>query len=213
MDQVHAIGCRNSLFPNVFSERSEASLIPLECALDEAIADFPGGAFARLGSRSAKDTPTAILTGCRVETGKQVIALLTDRSRRVAFDLRLCVRHAYSPWIFLRDWRDFHWSTEFRCFLFEGELVGVSEYHHAVTAAFEYDKKQIAMLDEATRMLANRLRQVLGSSNVVFDIFMTWQDPPIATLIELNPWGTSTDPCLFSWDNRDFDGSIRFRPP
>lgn len=72
MDQVHAIGHRNGLFPNVFSERREASLIPLECALDAVLADFPGGAFARLGSRSAKDTATAILTGCRVEQASRL---------------------------------------------------------------------------------------------------------------------------------------------
>lgn len=99
------------------------------------------------------------------------------------------------------------------CFLFEGELVGVSEYHYSSATVFEYNQRQIVMLEQAARQIAVMLRSTLGSTNVVFDISMTWGEGPIATLIELNPWGPSTEPCLFSWDTWDFDGSIRVRSP
>jgi hypothetical protein len=211
-EQTHALGRRNGVFAHCFAEGFDSSLAELEAALERALLEFPGGAFARLGSRSAKDTPTGILSACRVESGAQVIKLLTDHSRRVAFDLRWSLQHNYRPWIFLREWQDFDWSSELRCFLLQGRLVGISQYHHAAELMTRYSEPQIVALKAAIQQTANSLTAAFGPISMVFDVYLTWNDGPTASLIELNPWGHPTDPCLFSWDEPNFDGSVRFRP-
>lgn len=208
-EQVHALGRKNGVFVHSFEEHHDDSLARLEAALDEALTGFPGGAFVRLGSRSAKDTPTAILTDCRAERGRDAIALLSDHSRRVAFDLRRCLKSGYQPWLFLREWRDFHWSSEFRCFLLAGRLAGISQYH-AVPSG-ENPGARPERISELIGAMAGVLRETLGPVNLVFDVCIDETREPAATLIDMNPWGPPTDACLFSWQRHDFDGSLRVR--
>lgn len=209
--QFHALARKNGVFAHGFEEHHDDSLASLEASLDEALADFPGGAFVRLGSRSAKDTPTAILTGCRAERGRAIIALLTDGSRRVAYDLRLCLRNAYLPWIFLREWRDFHWSSEFRCFLLAGRLAGISQYHHALPFPGGNRAVQLARIPALVEEMVQVLQAARGLETAVFDVCMEETGKPAGTLIDINPWGPPTDACLFSWQRHDFDGSLRIQ--
>jgi hypothetical protein len=95
----------------------DASLIELRHSVDEVLADQPSGAFVRLGSRSPKDTPLGVATGCRASDGSEALRLLTAGSKRVAFDLSRSLRHSYRPWVFLRTWQQIDWFAEFRCFL------------------------------------------------------------------------------------------------
>jgi len=210
-EQVHALGRRNGVFAHCFEDIGSDSLATLERALDKALAGFPQGAFVRLGSRSAKDTPAAVLTGCRANCGRDAISLLTGGSRRLFFDLRLCARSGYRPWIFLREWRDFPWWAEFRCFLFEGRLAGISQYHHRLALPAMCRSMPLGSLPRMLSPVAELLNDAFGEINLVFDVFITGTDSLSATLIEINPWGPPTDACLFSWENRDFDGSIRIR--
>jgi hypothetical protein len=57
-----------------------------------------------------------------------------------------------------------------------------------------------------------RFLSAWGKADVTFDV---WIANAVAggsaMLIEVNPWGAPTDPCLFSWQDRDFDGSFRIR--
>jgi hypothetical protein len=209
--QSHALGRRNGIFTHCFEDVGDDCLITVVRALDDAIAGFHSGAFVRLGSRSAKDTPTAILTSCRAWCGREVIALVTGGSHRMSFDLRLCVRNGYRPWVFLREWRDFPWWAEFRCFLCERRLVGISQYHHRHALPAMVRSLPLDSLAQAVSPIARSLSEAFGDLDLVFDVFIAEPECRSATLIEINPWGPPTDACLFSWEHRDFDGSIRVR--
>lgn len=92
--QVHAIGRANGIDRHCFEECGDARLAELARILDEALRGFARGACVRLGSRSPKDTPAGLATGCRATTGLEAIGLLTSGSRRIAFDLPLPARPA-----------------------------------------------------------------------------------------------------------------------
>lgn len=201
--QVHALGHRNGVRGHTFKSVGTDELRSLADTLDCALAGFPGGAFVRLGSRSPKDAPFGLMTGCRASSSAQVIRLLTDGSQRVAFDLRLALRYGLAPRIYLREWHDIPWEAEWRCFFHHGGLVGISQYHRRPLS--EPDRRRAELARPAIESMAATLHREMGDGPLVFDVFI---DTNGVRLIELNPWGEPTDACLFDWQ-RPFDGTLR----
>jgi hypothetical protein len=210
-EEVHALGRLNGIHGHCFQRSSPGTLEGLTARLDDALRRFPQGAFVRLGSRSPKDTLASMQTGNRAFNGAQAVRLLTGGSERISFDLRRCLRAAYTPWIFLRRWCEIPPESEFRCFMREGRRVGVSQYHHG--SHFEgLDAKQtLECLRERILAYFPLLAAHSHMTTAVFDLIITpGSDRPV-TLIELNPYGMSTDPCLFSWSAQDLDDTLRVR--
>lgn len=178
-------------------------------ALETMIGDtLPQGAFLRLSSVSFKK-PEVAQTPCfdiedamnvMCSPNERVAAFITDAIEE-EYPLSLVV----SPWVDIPKW------SEFRLFIRDGVLVGLSQYwwdrsfpeihqhHEAIRASI------LAFLDE--------FLPKLHLPTVIVDVSVqTGTDGIGATsLIELNPFIRRADACLFSWDNGgDFDGSFRF---
>ena len=139
--------------------------------------------------------------------------MLTEASARVAFDLKLALNNNYNPHIFVREWIDMPDWTEFRCFMRNRKLVGISQYDcknlgHCPNIA-KYENKirlSIESFFEQFRLLSHL-------DTVIFDVFLevdkNMHEPLIKVkLLELNPFFKKTDYCLF--EQADFDGSLRF---
>ena len=97
--------------------------------LDDAIKAFPNGAFVRLGSRSPKDAfvrPEQF----RVRSGAEAFTVLMAGSERIYSDLQAALTFEYTPHIFLREWMDIPKCSEFRCFMRDRQLVGISQYFY-----------------------------------------------------------------------------------
>lgn len=201
--EVQALLLRNAGAP-----APQTVLEALAHRLDRELAALPPPAFVRLGSRSAKDTPLAVLTGSRADDGAAAVRLLTAGSHRVTLDLRRACAHGLAPCIHLRQWREIPWWSEFRCFLREGQLAGASQYHTRQPLP-EDILQQLDAIRGAIDALAARIARAWGDAPVVADVAVTPEGE--ATLIELNPWGPATDAALFSWKAEDFDGSLRVR--
>src|SRR3990167_655371 len=77
--------------------------------------------FARLGSRSPKDNQTEI------RSGNDVLQAFCD-SERVLDDLMLCTKMKYDPYVFVRQWVNIPKDKEFRCFVKDWGLRGISQY-------------------------------------------------------------------------------------
>jgi hypothetical protein len=163
----------------------------------------------RLGSRSAKDTPLGVASGGQARTGAQALRLLASGSRRVAHDLAWALRQRLTPWIWLREWHEIPWPDEWRCFVRGGWLVGVGQYHAAQALAPGHVERARAALPLLSRRAA-QLSGVLARPDFVFDVWLRdvgW--PPL--LIELNPWGPSTEAGLFE-GAAGGEASLRWRP-
>jgi hypothetical protein len=184
--------------------------------IEVALKHFPNGAFVRLGSRSGKDSTYAQHYGLKVTHPYAAIKILTEASERVAFDLRLALREQYNPHIFVRQWLEIPTWAEFRCFMKNRKLVGISQYdcknlgHCPEIAA---NAKQIKSAIEA---FFKEFKVVSHLDDVVFDVFIIAREQASqlsfdVKLLELNPFFEKTDACLFDWHNSsDFDGSFRF---
>lgn len=186
-----------------------------------AVSKFPSGAFVRLGSRSPKDAWIGHRLGFRITAdGKphgDPLRLLLDCSERIADDLLLAIANGYAPHIFVRQWLDFPPWAECRCFIRGRNLVGISQYnylHHEVFPEiaeheslirwgiglfFERDFRPASHLDDVVMDVICFVRRIGNESSIE------------VKLLEINPFGQFTDPCLFDWRNGgNFDGSFRY---
>jgi hypothetical protein len=187
---------------------------PLLQRLGEALHQFPSGAFVRLGSRSSKDSVYARTHGMRVTTSEDAVRLLTQGSERVAFDLQLARRHSYTPHLFVRQWVDINPSAEFRCFVKQRRLVGISQYDCKNLGHCPVIARNSAAIQDAIYSFFPRFSESSHLDDVVFDVFISDFDSITGLqvrMLELNPFHPKTDACLFSWaEPAGFDGSLRF---
>lgn len=209
--EVHVLGRLNGVHAHRFARLDDKVRHELKCKLDGIFEAFPKGAFVRLGSRSAKDTPLGILTGCRCADGESALRLLTDGSARLAFDLGLAVHAGYAPHVFAREWLDIEPWMELRCFMHQRKLVGIGQYHYQNTEAGQIiDSRREAVLAAVTHFFAG-FDTVCHLNTAVCDLVLRADEKRLRpVLLEINPWVPSTDFGLFDGNNdADFDGSLR----
>ena len=151
--------------------------------------------FVRLGSRSPKDHPD--FGPCYDSQG--LITLFAE-SMRIGEDLVLCEKINYLPYLFIRPWIQIDKKHEFRCFCKDGKLVGVSQYFYQERFYYLDDEAvRKSIVSQADKMLVS-LAACLDTSfvDMIFDIiYRPGEVMPL--LIEINPWSSWTDPCLFDW--------------
>lgn len=174
---------------------------------------LPDSVFVRLGSRSAKDSFHAASRGLRVVDAAAAVQMLVSGSERIQFDLALAARNHYQPVLFLRRWQDIPAWAEFRCFMRERRLIGISQYDCVNLGRCQSIVERADDIRRAIEAFFLRFRTAVHIDTVVFDVFLTAAEQHLATalsvrLLELNPFIDKTDRCLFQAD--EFDGSFRY---
>jgi hypothetical protein len=187
---------------------------------------FKDGAFVKLGSRSPKDRLYTVWgegSSVRVTDGKEAVRLLCAGSERISDDLLLAINENYEPYIWLREWKEIPPWAEFRCFVRNRELIGISQYNYLKGRYFQEIEEYKEGIEKSIRVFyKDALEPILRLDSVIFDVFLAEEMSRLVTyLIELNPFFTLTDPCLFNWSdesldslfsnaNGDFDGGFRY---
>lgn len=180
--------------------------------LDSGIIKFPNGAFVRLGSRSPKDCLYPSKEKCF--NGKDAFKRLTACSERISEDLSLAINNNYEPYIWLREWQEIPEWAEFRCFMIDKKLAGISQYNYFKT----YPELQMfsSTIKWYIEMFYRLFVKAIHLDNVVFDVFIKIkldhkERVGQIKLLEINPFFELTDPCLFNWNDMDlFDGRLLF---
>jgi len=222
LGQARALGSNIRHFGRWFGAGPPQPLDDIAVRLGLALREFPQGAFVRLGSRSGKDCDFARASGMRVGGVRSALLMLTDGSERIAWDLRLALRHSYTPHIFVREWQEFPPWAEFRCFMRGRRLVGISQYDCVNLGACPEIAARADRIHAAISDFFAVFRTAVHVDDVVFDVLIAGDDIGYrqgtgVRLIELNPFFSRTDACLFRWDRAspgggDFDGSFRYIP-
>jgi hypothetical protein len=170
-------------------------------------------AFFRLTSRSAKDSWYGI--GQRdkpyykhkglVLRAIDVIRWMGD-SERIFEDLLVSLHHEHVPQIVLREWIDIKKHEEFRCFILNGEMKGISQYFYFLnefqTNYFPELIENVDFYKESILSYFETIKEAIGLKNYVLDVFFMNNKPKI---LELNPLCEFTDPCLFNWEQDSFE--------
>lgn len=161
--------------------------------------NFPEGCFIKLGSRSPKDSWLINKNGMCCKDGKYAVALLFD-SERIMDDLYIAEHNNYLPYIVLRKWINIDPWREFRCFVRDGELVGISQYFYQ-----SYFPEIIENKEDIEKVIKDKvkaIRNLLPTDTVIVDF--VYNDDKTTTIIEFNPYDIDTDPCLFNWKQDNF---------
>jgi hypothetical protein len=184
--------------------------------LQKAIIKMPNGAFVRLGSRSPKDSWYGHEHGFKVTDTKQALSLLIGDSERIFDDLQMALYHKYIPHVWVRQWVDIPKWAEFRCFMKDRKLGGISQYYYLEDKPFSEIIQNSESIKWAIEQFFWDFKTASHLDDVVFDVFLkrkehgnsiVWE----VKLLEINPFFELTDPCMFDWRKpEDFNGEFRF---
>lgn len=177
--------------------------------LEAALEVHPQGSHLRLGICSFK---------APLRPAQKVFALLdtlpyvTRPNPRVASLLRPILSDKHPCALYALPWEEMQRWSEFRIFIKENTIYGVSQYH--TNEVYQEIAVNADAIQDAIAAFCSDLLGALHMTTVVADIFLRpGPDNSLEpVLIELNPFIQRTDACLYSWDKGgDFDGAFRFR--
>ncbi|KAG0318667.1 hypothetical protein BGZ99_005511 [Dissophora globulifera] len=185
----------------------------LELQITQAIDSLGGEVFPKLNWSSPRDASWIAATNTLKCHNVADIFLLLKSSDFVAHDLA----HAYEDCadeaggvvgagvrqrpetvdLVLRKWYDLAPSMEFRCFVRDGELVGISQrdmtyYEFLAGLKDELEEKIVTFFED--KILGN-----FTEPSYTFDVYITRNRERIY-LIDFNPFAQKTDSLLYEWE-------------
>jgi D123 len=170
---------------------------------------YPMGAHLRLDLCSFKtDTGSPRAVGVN-----GALWVLRQPNPRAAGLIRRGLQDGAELSLFLFPWLPIPQWAEFRIFVRDRRVIGVSQYH--ADATFPEIARHEAALTVALAAFVAQVLPRLSLPDVAIDVFAEpTPDGFRIRLVELNPMVQRTDPCMFTWANGgDFDHSFRFRGP
>mgnify|MGYP001026833852 CR=1 FL=1 len=209
-DDLNVLGGYSRIFRDLVDYNDDAFFSEnFQANIEDITKKWPKGVFPRIGFCSWKETEYQILPCYGV---RGVLSTITADNERVG---RAIATHSSGNTPLFLHLREYHplapWS-EFRMFIRDRRLVGVSQYHHH--AAYPEIEEHVTPIKATLKAFSRDLIDVLHMDSVVADVFVEQHDGRDfkTTLIELNPFLWRTDPCLYSWKSGgDFDGGFRYR--
>ena len=174
--------------------------------LASVLQDYPDGAHLKLDLCSLKQNGSVP----RIRSAQEAFSLFDRPNMRVAAALGTMLRAERDVHLALQPWQDIPRWCEFRIFVRDGRVVGVSQYHHK--QAYPEIRTHLFDIQTALADFCQKLLPSLHMPHVALDVFLKRQPEGgfSVVLIELNPFVQRTDPCLFSWQQGgDFDGHLR----
>ena len=195
---------------SVFLQESKKLSINLIDRINEKNDQFPFGFMIKL-FRSPKGSHEWYEKQ-KCSNGLEAVRQLIT-SERIFEDIELAQSNNYPIHLYMREWIDIDPELEFRCFIKDKKIVGISQYDYHVVLSERYTKLKDSFDYAIRQFLECRLIPHLCVSDVVVDVYIKYKVcgniyEYEVRLIELNPFNVWTDPCLFNW-NKEFDGTFR----
>ncbi|KAI8342273.1 D123-domain-containing protein [Chlamydoabsidia padenii] len=175
----------------------------IEEAIRQAVDEFGGAVFPKLNWSSPRDAAWIATTQSLKCTSPFDVFLLLKSSDFINHDLNHAFEHCerqpenITYDLILRKWHDLQPSLEFRCFVKEKEIIGISQremtfYGFLVDIQEELETKIYNFFED-------HIRDNFPNTNYVFDVYVQ-QDRRKVWLIDFNPFAETTDGLLYSYD-------------
>ncbi|XP_054163718.1 cell division cycle protein 123 homolog [Oppia nitens] len=199
---------------------NDIEFVDIEQQMKQTLGRF-GSVFVKLNWSSCEDSQWMSLTGTQcLQT--QDIYLLLKSSDKIVHDLTqpfkycLDVIEDNSPHIeyelILKKWIDINPSMEFRCFIADNQIIGITQ--RDVRSYYEHIHQQKEdIIGDIQRFFGRHLKNKFFDEDFVIDVYRP--DRGQVILIDINPFGKLTDSLLFDWqeifDNKN-NGQINETP-
>ncbi|CAO3663092.1 unnamed protein product [Umbelopsis vinacea] len=190
----------------------------VEDAIRDAVIEYEGAVFPKLNWSSPRDAAWITATQSLKCTNIFDIYLLLKSSDFVNHDLS----HAYDECVdgqhyepdqnyelVLRKWYDLHPSMEYRCFVRNREIIGISQRD------INYYEFLADMKDDLETTIheffEDRIRDQFTGDNYVFDVYIL-QNRRTVKLVDFNPFSPTTDGLLFEWSelySSEYESTVR----
>ncbi|KAK3104009.1 hypothetical protein FSP39_023648 [Pinctada imbricata] len=180
--------------------------LELDSAVKKYIKSLGGVVFPKLNWSAPRDATWIAFDHTLKCKSPSDIYLLLKSSEFISHDLNqpflYCedwdskkeVRVAYH--LVLRKWLNVHPGYEFRCFVKNNNLIGISQRNH--TAYYDFiGKERDDIIFDIQDFYADHIHLNFPCQNYVFDMYR--QEQGDILLIDFNPFGEVTDGLLFDW--------------
>ncbi|XP_033647869.1 cell division cycle protein 123 homolog [Asterias rubens] len=178
----------------------------LEASIKESIQSLGGRVFPKLNWSSPRDASWMARGNTLRCSRVNDVLLLLKSSDFVSHDLSLPFEHCtdcedgqknnVKYELILRRWTDISEATEFRVFVKNDNIIGISQRDHT-----NFFPDLIPLADDINLEIEDfHDRHIAGNfpdHDYVYDIYR--QDKRKFLLIDFNPFGEVTDPLLFNW--------------
>lgn len=102
----------------------------------------------------------------------------------------------------LRRWHSLHESSEFRAFVKDTDLVAISQRQTGCFFEHLLNTEEVEAIQAAIQeFFEQKLRERFRLKRYVFDVYVDIPPRRRVWLVDLSPWGPTTDACLFDWDD------------
>jgi len=175
-----------------------------------AIKSLGGRVFPKLNWSSPKDADWISFDKTLLCTCPSDVFLLLKSSEFVSHDLDEPFGHCdagddsstpeISYCLVLRKWSPPEPSTEFRCFVHNKKLIAMCQRNGRKYYKHLSDEKS-AVFQDVKKFFTNKISKCFPDESYVFDVTRPKEGKVI--LVDFNPFGTVTDPVLFSWEEID----------
>lgn len=183
----------------------EVGFPELEAQISTAIRRLGGKVLPKLNWSAPKDA-TWLYGSLQCSTPHEIFTLL-KASDFVVHDLCHsfddCSTTRTRPEQFmlvLRRWHDMNEAGEFRCFVADGVLLGISQ--RQIAGLFEHLGQQDeadALQREIRRFFEQHISGAFALQRFAFDVYVGAAPKRRVRLVDFSPWAPSTDACLFDW--------------
>jgi len=198
---------------DVQSGGNEILFPELRESIQRAIDDLGGSVIPKLNWSSPKDAVWMNWTGNLKCTDSEQVILLLKSSDCIMHDLTepfsFCEdesehenlqNNEIQYYIVLRKWETIEPASEFRCFVSNDKIIGISQRNHS--QYFDFLKNLTKSIQNTViDFFEVNMKGKFASNTYVFDVYLkNLTKTPSAVLLDINPFGRVTDSLLFSWE-------------
>ncbi|KAI9271869.1 D123-domain-containing protein [Phascolomyces articulosus] len=175
----------------------------IEAFIRESIQELGGAAFPKLTWSSPRDAAWIAATQSLKCTSPFDVFLLLKSSDFVNHDVNYAFEHCTSGieqeqqhQLVLRKWQDLQPPMEFRVFIKNKEIIGISQRDLTYYEFLEGMKDDIE--DMIFDFFEDHVQQMFPSDNYVMDVYVERQRRKV-WIVDFNPFTPATDGLLFEW--------------
>lgn len=177
----------------------------LQAQVEKAIKDLGGEVFPKLNWSSPKDATWISHNGTLKCTDFNDICLLLKSSDFITNDVTNAYKycedktpHSVDQFeLVLREYVNIVPGMEFRCFVKDHKIIGISQRHDTTCFKYLIENKDRILID-ICNFFNRKINHVFAETSFTFDVYISPGNR--ISLVDFNPFGRITDALLFSWD-------------